>query len=91
MKPVLVLQFSHADTPGHFGTTLGKARVPWHLIHVDDSTLGALPPAMTGYSGLGLMGGLMGANDPLAWIPRVMALIKEAVHIYARWLAGLAG
>jgi GMP synthase-like glutamine amidotransferase len=40
----------------------------------------ALPSHTRDYSGIALMGGDMSANDDLPWIPRVLALIRDAAE-----------
>lgn len=51
--------------------------MPWQIVKIDEDEP---PPASTdGFSGLCFMGGPMSVNDPLPWIPPVLALIREAV------------
>lgn len=74
--PVLVTQHSADVEPGFFGDYLNERGIPWVLLRID---LGEpLPEQMAGFSGLGLMGGEMGVNDPLPWIEPLCALIREA-------------
>lgn len=76
MKPVVVLQFAPHEGPGYFATHLSAHEVPFRLLEVDRGN--PLPQA-DALSGLALMGGPMSVNDPLAWIPGVLALVRACV------------
>jgi GMP synthase-like glutamine amidotransferase len=77
VKPVAIFRHSPTEGPGYFATFLDRAGVPWRLVAVD---AGEAPPASVDqFSGLVFMGGPMSVNDELAWIPRVLDLIRRAV------------
>lgn len=77
MSSVLILQFAAHVPPGHFAASLTRLGVPWRVVRIDAGE--ALPEALNGISGLGLMGGPMSANDDLPWIASVLALVRRAV------------
>jgi GMP synthase-like glutamine amidotransferase len=77
VKPVAIFRHSPTEGPGYFSTFLDRAGVPWQLIKVD---AGEMPPASVDqFGGCVFMGGPMSVNDELAWIPRVLELIRQAV------------
>lgn len=76
MKPIVILRFSAEDGPGYFASFLDAQRVPWTLFAIDEGN--DPPSSLDDFSGLVLMGGPMSANDALPWIPKVLALIREA-------------
>ncbi|MGB5081454.1 MAG: type 1 glutamine amidotransferase [Burkholderiales bacterium] len=78
MKPVAIFRHSRTEGPGYFATFLDAHRVPWRLVKVDAGE--AVPPNPREFSGFAFMGGPMSVNDDLAWIPRVLGLINEAVE-----------
>ncbi len=71
--------FRHARTegPGYLATFLDQRAIPWQLIGIDSGD--AVPPSASAYSGLVFMGGPMSVNDDLPWIPKIEALIRDAV------------
>lgn len=77
MSSVLILQFAAHVPPGHFAASLTRLGVPWRVVRIDVGE--ALPEALNGISGFGLMGGPMSANDDLPWIAPVLALVRRAV------------
>jgi len=77
MKPVAIFRHAGHEGPGYFATYLDEHRVPWRLVKVDAGE--EIPADPREYSGLAFMGGPMSVNDPLPWIPRVLALINGAV------------
>ncbi len=77
MPSVLILQFAAHVPPGHFAASLTRLGVPWRVVRIDAGA--AVPEALNGISGLGLMGGPMSANDDLPWIAPVLALVRRAV------------
>ncbi|MBU0623172.1 MAG: type 1 glutamine amidotransferase [Gammaproteobacteria bacterium] len=76
MNPVAIFRHSHTEGAGHFALFLNQQNIPWQMIHVD---LGeAVPSDAAAFSGLVFMGGPMSVNDDLPWIPKVLALIRDA-------------
>lgn len=78
MKPVAIFRNSATEGPGYFATFLEANHIPWTLIRIDDGA--PVPADSRPFSGLAFMGGPMSVNDPLPWIPPVMALIRQAVQ-----------
>lgn len=78
MFPVLIFRHSPTEGPGYFTTFLDRHGIPWKLVRIDAGD--AVPETLNGVSGLCLMGGHMSVNDDLPWIPRVLALIREAIE-----------
>jgi GMP synthase-like glutamine amidotransferase len=78
MKPVAIFRHSPTEGPGYFATFLELNHIPWTLIPIDDGA--SVPTDVRSFSGLAFMGGPMSVNDPLPWIPPVLALIRHAVH-----------
>jgi GMP synthase-like glutamine amidotransferase len=77
MHPVLIFRHSPTEGPGYFAAFLDRHAIPWQMVRIDAGD--AIPDNLNGVSGLCLMGGPMSVNDPLPWIPAVLALIREAV------------
>jgi GMP synthase-like glutamine amidotransferase len=77
IKPIAIFQHANADRPGHFATYLDEHSLPWVLLRSDRDTL---PVHTRDFSGIALMGGEMSANDDLPWIPKLLALIRDAVE-----------
>ncbi|MBZ0093675.1 MAG: type 1 glutamine amidotransferase [Sulfuricellaceae bacterium] len=78
MKPIAIFRHLAYEGPGYFATFLERRSIPWQLVKIDENeTLPADPGA---YSGLVFMGGPMSVNDDLPWIPRSLALIRQAVE-----------
>ncbi len=77
MKPVAIFRHSPTEGPAYFSTFLDQQGIPWRVVRVDAGE--AVPPDVSEFSGLCLMGGPMSVNDPLPWIARVLALIQDAV------------
>jgi GMP synthase-like glutamine amidotransferase len=77
MKPVAIFRHSPGEGPGYFATFLDARSIATHLICIDEGA--AVPVSPEGFSGLCFMGGPMSVNDPLPWIPSVLALIRAAV------------
>ena len=77
MKPVAIFRHSPGEGPGYFATFLEGRSLPSQLLTLDEGE--AVPAAPDAFSGLCFMGGPMSVNDPLPWIPPVLALIRQAV------------
>ena len=76
-KPVAIFRHSPGEGPGYFATFLDRHSIPWVLVKVDEGE--PIPASGADFSGLCFMGGPMSVNDDLAWIPPVLALIRDAV------------
>ncbi|MPS49359.1 MAG: type 1 glutamine amidotransferase [Methylobacillus sp.] len=77
MKPVMIIQFSASEGPGHFGDFLAGEHIPFQVLRMDRGD--PLPAEIRDCSGLAMMGGPMSANDDLPWMPTLLALIRDAV------------
>ncbi len=76
MKPVLIFRHVVCEGPGYLGSYLSARGIPYRIINVD---LGEpIPRGIAGAAGLVFMGGSMSVNDPLPWIDKQLALIREA-------------
>ncbi len=78
MKPVAIFRHAPTEGPGHFATFLDARGLPWRLIAIDAGE--PVPRDPAAFSGLVFMGGPMSVNDPLPWIPPLLALIRQAVE-----------
>lgn len=76
MKPVAIFRHSANEGPGHIALFLTQHAIPWQMIHVDQGE--AVPTDASAFSGLVFMGGTMSVNDDSLWIPRSLALIRDA-------------
>lgn len=77
MKPVAIFRHTQTEGPGYFATFLNQHSIPWKLIAIDQGE--AVPARADDFSGICLMGGTISVNDPLPWIAKMCALIREAV------------
>jgi GMP synthase-like glutamine amidotransferase len=77
MKSIAVFRHSGTEGPGYLAHFLDERQIPWQLIAIDAGD--AVPQDASAYSGLVFMGGPMSVNDALPWIPKVEALIRDAV------------
>jgi GMP synthase-like glutamine amidotransferase len=77
MKPVAIFRHAPTEGPGYFATFLDGHRIPWTLVKLDEGD--PVPAGAGAFSGLAFMGGPMSVNDEIAWIPPVLALIRDAV------------
>jgi GMP synthase-like glutamine amidotransferase len=77
MKEVAIFQFSPTEGPGHLADFLDRKGIARRLIRMDDG--GVVPASSTDLAGIVMMGGPMSVNDPLPWIPPLLALIRHAV------------
>ena len=77
MFPVLIFQHIAHEGPGYLADYLDRRGLPWRLVKIDEDE--PVPDTVTDVSGLVFMGGPMSVNDPLPWIGREIALIRQAV------------
>lgn len=76
MKPIAIFRHSPTEGAGHFALFLTQHAIPWQMIHIDQGE--AVPADASAFAGLVFMGGPMSVNDDLPWIPKVLALIRDA-------------
>jgi GMP synthase-like glutamine amidotransferase len=76
MKPIAIFRHSSTEGAGHFAMFLTQHAIPWQMIHIDQGE--AVPTDASQFLGLVFMGGPMSVNDDLPWIPKVLALIRDA-------------
>ena len=79
MKPVAIFRHAPTEGPGYFATFLDRHAIGRELIKIDADD--AVPQDPRRFAGLAFMGGPMSVNDDLPWIPRALALIRQAVEI----------
>ncbi len=79
MKPVAILQTAPIDGPGYFAEYLADRGIAHRVIRLHDGA--PIDPDPTAYSGIGLMGGAMSANDGLPWISPLIGLIRRAIEV----------
>lgn len=77
MKPVIIFRHALTEGAGYLGSFLTEKHISWRMIRIDQGD--PLPASMQNFSGMVLMGGPMSVNDDLAWIPPLLALIREAI------------
>jgi GMP synthase-like glutamine amidotransferase len=77
MKPIAIFRHISYEGPGYFAEILAVRDIPFQLIAIDEGDV--VPTSASNYSGLVFMGGNMSVNDDLPWIPRTLALIRDAV------------
>ena len=77
MKSIATFRHNRTEGAGYFSEYLDQQAVPWQVIKLDEGT--DVPQDSREFSGLAFMGGPMSVNDPLPWIPPVLALIQHAV------------
>ncbi len=76
MKPIHIFRHIGCEGPGYLGDVLGRHKIPYHVIHVDQGA--PIPESPAEASALVFMGGPMSVNDPLPWIREELALIRRA-------------
>jgi GMP synthase-like glutamine amidotransferase len=79
VKPVAIFRFSSTEGPGHFGEWLDAQGVPRRLFALDRGE--RVPADSRAFSGIGMMGGPMSANDDLPWNAPLLGLIHDAVSV----------
>ena len=77
MKPILILQNMHSDSPGFLGTWLGEQGLAYEVRNAANGD--PWPESMQAYAGLAVLGGAMSANDPLAFLRQTERLILDAM------------
>ncbi len=77
MRPVAIFRFSASEGPGFFAEWLEGRGIPYEVIAIDGGA--PVPPDLRAYSGVGMMGGPMSVNDPLAWISPLCEFLRHAV------------
>ncbi len=76
MKPVYILRHIDIEGPGYLKQVLERHGIPWQLVKIDQGE--AVPASIEAMGALVLLGGPMSVNDELPWIPRELALIRQA-------------
>lgn len=78
MNPIIILQFSPHDPPGHLESFLAARELPFRVHRVDAGD--PVPADASTMSGLVLLGSTGSANDEvgLPWVPQVLRLIRAA-------------
>jgi GMP synthase-like glutamine amidotransferase len=79
VKPVAIFRFSSTEGPGHFGEWLDAQGVPRRLFALDRGE--RVPADSRAFSGIGMMGGPMSANDDLPWNAPLLGLIHDSVSV----------
>jgi len=77
MKPVGIFRHYATEGPGYLAAYLDRRALPWTLVKLDQGE--PVPADPHAFAGLAFMGGPMSVNDPLPWIPPVLALIRAAI------------
>lgn len=78
MKPILILQNMHSDSPGYLGTWLQGKGLPFEVCNAAAGQVG--PATMRDHCGLAVLGGAMSANDPLPFLRHSERLILDAMQ-----------
>ncbi len=78
MKPVLILQHQTGDGPAYLATWLRRRGLRYELRNTEAGD--PFPDALAGYCALAILGGEMGANDPLPSLRQAEALILQGVR-----------
>jgi GMP synthase (glutamine-hydrolysing) len=76
-RPVLVLQHLNEDGPAYLGRWLDARAVPWTVRNTEAGDV--FPADMAPYRALAVLGGEMGANDPLPSLRQAEVLIRDAM------------
>jgi GMP synthase-like glutamine amidotransferase len=76
MKPVAIFHHTRVGDPGTVLDILEELRIPFKVIRIVDGK--PVPPDPSAFSGLVLMGGYMGVNDPYPWIAQEISLVQQA-------------
>jgi GMP synthase-like glutamine amidotransferase len=76
-RPVAIFRFSPTEGPAYFAEWLDAQKIRWQLVPLDEGV--SVPGDPRAFSGIGMMGGPMSANDDLRWIAPLSALLRAAV------------
>lgn len=77
MQPILIFRHVACEGPGYLGEFLQRHNLSYRVIAIDEDE--TVPDSLGDAPALVFMGGPMSVNDPLPWIERELALIREAV------------
>ena len=77
MRPIAIFRFSRSEGPAYFADWLDARKLRWQLVALDEGA--AVPDDARAFSGIGMMGGPMSANDDLAWNAPLCTLLRAAV------------
>lgn len=76
MKPIYIFRHLEHEGPGYFADFLEQRGILYTMVCIDKGD--AIPETIENASGLVFMGGNMSVNDPLPWIEKELALIRQA-------------
>jgi GMP synthase-like glutamine amidotransferase len=79
VKPVAIFRFSPTEGAGHFGDWLDVQGVARQMFALDRGE--KVPSDSCDFSGIGMMGGPMSANDDLPWNEPLLGLLRDAVSL----------
>jgi GMP synthase-like glutamine amidotransferase len=79
MKPILILQHAANDWPDYFETFLKSRELPYMVVNAGMDE--PVPQLVSGFGGLAVMGGAMGANDEalFPFLKQEYQLIEQAL------------
>lgn len=79
MLPVAIFRFSPTEGPGYFSEWLDAHAIAWQLIALDRGE--PVPADARAFAGIGMMGGPMGVNDDVRWMPPLHELVRAALAV----------
>jgi GMP synthase-like glutamine amidotransferase len=79
MKPIAIFQHVISDGPAYFAHWLIQAGLPYEVFHLYAGD--ELPPDISAFSGLGIMGGPMSVNDGLPYQAGQLDAIRHAIDL----------
>lgn len=77
MLTIAIVQNAPNDGPSFFATWLGAQGLAYQVFRMDQGE--ELPSSLSDFSGLGILGGPMSANDSMPYYPALFGLIQESV------------
>jgi len=90
VKPVAIFRYARTEGAGHFATFLAEHGLTFRLVRLDEGE--PVPQSCDDFSGLGFMGGPMGANDEYPWTQPVLHLMRcgadQGVPVIGHCLGG---